>query len=44
MFNFNFHNPTHIIFGKDRLGELDKFIPKEARVLVLFGGGSVNRI
>lgn len=43
MFNFDFYNPTHIIFGKDRLGELDKLIPNDARVLVLFGGGSVKR-
>ena len=23
MYNFDFYNPTHIVFGKDRLGELD---------------------
>lgn len=43
MFNFDFYNPTHIVFGKDRIGELDKLVPKAARVLVLFGGGSVKR-
>jgi len=43
MLNFNLYNPTHIVFGKDRLGELDKFIPKDSRVLVLFGGGSVKK-
>jgi NADP-dependent alcohol dehydrogenase len=43
MLNFNFCNPTHIVFGKDRLGELDNLIPKDSRVLVLFGGGSIKK-
>lgn len=43
MFNFNFHNPTHIVFGKDRLAEVDKLVPKDAKVLVLYGGGSVKQ-
>jgi NADP-dependent alcohol dehydrogenase len=43
MFNFNFYNPTRIFFGKDRLGNIDKFVPAEAKVLVTFGGGSAKR-
>ncbi len=43
MLNFDFYNPTHIVFGKDRLGELDNLIHKEAKVLILYGGGSVKR-
>ena len=43
MNNFDFYNPTKIIFGKNRLGELDNLVPKEAKVLVLFGGGSVKK-
>ncbi len=43
MQNFDFYNPTRIVFGKDRLQELDQLVPKEARVLVLYGGGSVKR-
>ncbi len=43
MLNFNFYNPTHIVFGKDRLSEMDNFIPKDAKVLILYGGGSVKR-
>ena len=43
MNNFNFYNPTQIIFGKDRLTELDNVVPKDARVLVTYGGGSVKR-
>ncbi|MGL5353468.1 MAG: iron-containing alcohol dehydrogenase [Clostridium sp.] len=43
MLNFNFYNPTKIVFGKDTLGELDNLVPKDAKVLVLYGGGSVKK-
>ena len=43
MNNFDFYNPTHIVFGKDRLGELDKLVPKDAKVLILYGGGSIKK-
>jgi len=43
MNKFNFYNPVQVVFGKDRLSELDKYIPKEAKVLVLYGGGSVKK-
>lgn len=43
MFNFDFYNPTKIVFGKDRLNELDNLVPKDAKVLVLYGGGSVKK-
>lgn len=43
MKNFNFFNPVHIIFGKDRLDELDQHIPGNAKVLILYGGGSVKK-
>ena len=43
MLNFDFYNPTHVVFGKDRLGELDKLVPEDAKVLVLYGGGSVKK-
>lgn len=43
MFNFDFYNPTRIVFGKDRLGELDQLVPARARVLVIYGGGSVKK-
>ena len=33
MFNFDFYNPTHIVFGKDRLDELDILVPKDERYL-----------
>ena len=43
MLNFDYRNPTQIVFGKDRLAELDKLIPTDARVMVTYGGGSVKR-
>jgi NADP-dependent alcohol dehydrogenase len=43
MLNFDYRNPTHIVFGKDRLAELDQLVPANARVLVTYGGGSVKR-
>ena len=43
MQSFNFYNPTHIVFGKDRLAELDELVPKSSKVLVLYGGGSVKK-
>ncbi|HJV76415.1 MAG TPA: iron-containing alcohol dehydrogenase [Noviherbaspirillum sp.] len=42
MLNFDFYNPTHILFGKDRIADLAKVVPAGARVLVLYGGGSVK--
>ena len=43
MNQFNFYNPTKIIFGRDRFNELNHLVPKDAKVLVLYGGGSVKR-
>jgi NADP-dependent alcohol dehydrogenase len=38
---FEFYNPTRIVFGQGRIQELDRLVPAAARVLVLYGGGSV---
>lgn len=43
MQNFNYYNPTQIVFGAERLNELDQLVPSSAKVLVLYGGGSVKR-
>ena len=43
MHNFDFYNPTHILFGQGRIADLGAHIPADARVLVLFGGGSIRR-
>ena len=43
MNNFNLYNPTQILFGKNKIDEMTGFIPKNARVLVLFGGESARK-
>ena len=43
MNNFEFKNPTKIIFGKDSIKKLENEIPKDAKVLLLYGGGSIKK-
>ncbi|SMC73126.1 iron-containing alcohol dehydrogenase [Cellulophaga tyrosinoxydans] len=43
MNNFEYKNPTKIIFGKDTIGKLAKEIPTDAKVLMLYGGGSIKK-
>ena len=42
MNNFEFKNPTKIIFGKDKIANLAKEIPDNAKILMLYGGGSIK--
>ncbi|HAC30122.1 MAG TPA: NADH-dependent alcohol dehydrogenase, partial [Marinobacter hydrocarbonoclasticus] len=43
MKNFNFRNPTRILFGKGTIADIKDHVPADARVLVLYGGGSAER-
>jgi NADP-dependent alcohol dehydrogenase len=43
MLDFNFKNPTHILFGKGTIAAIKEHIPAESRVLILYGGGSVKQ-
>jgi NADP-dependent alcohol dehydrogenase len=43
MNNFDFQNPTKIRFGKDQIAKLSEEIPKNAKVLLLYGGGSIKK-
>lgn len=43
MQNFEFYNPTKIIFGKETIARLTDLIPSDARVLILFGGASARK-
>lgn len=43
MYSFKFQNPTKIIFGKGMIAELSKEIPRDKKILVTFGGGSVRK-
>lgn len=42
MLNFDFYNPTRILFGKGKVAEIDQYIPRDARVLILMGGSSAK--
>lgn len=43
MFNFNYYNPTQIVFGQDRFTELDKQVPQDAKVMITYGGQSAKK-
>ena len=43
MNNFQFANPTKIIFGKNKIQSLSQEIPSGSKVLLLYGGGSVKK-
>ena len=43
MNNFDFQNPTKILFGKDQIAKLSEEIPEKAKVLLLYGGGSIKK-
>ena len=43
MLNFEFKNPTKIIFGKDTIAKISTEIPENAKVLMLYGGGSIKK-
>ncbi|MFW1064928.1 iron-containing alcohol dehydrogenase [Vibrio parahaemolyticus] len=42
MLNFIFKNQTEIIFGQGQLKELSNRIPKNGKVLFVYGGGSIK--
>ncbi len=42
MKNFTYTNPTKILFGKGEIDNLSKEIPKNAKILMLYGGGSIK--
>lgn len=43
MQNFIFHNPAKIIFGHDQISSIGNEIPGDKTVMIVYGGGSVNR-
>ncbi|MEW5682122.1 MAG: iron-containing alcohol dehydrogenase [Pseudomonadota bacterium] len=43
MLNFNFKNQTEILFGKGQIKEAKSRLPQDAKVLFLYGGGSIKR-
>lgn len=43
MHNFEYYNPTRIVFGEGSIPRLADLVPADARVLVVYGGGSAER-
>ena len=43
MHNFEYYSPTRIVFGEGSIPRLAELVPADARVLVLYGGGSAER-
>ena len=43
MLNFDFYNPTQILFGAGQIAALAKQVPTGARVLLVYGGGSIKQ-
>lgn len=43
MNNFKYKNPTKILFGKGQIENLTEEIPTNAKILMLYGGGSIKK-
>jgi len=43
MNNFEYYNPTRIIFGQQTISRLNNHIPASAKVLMCYGGGSIKK-
>ncbi|PCI26501.1 MAG: NADH-dependent alcohol dehydrogenase [SAR324 cluster bacterium] len=43
MLNFEFKNPTKIIFGKGEISKIAAEIPKDQKILITYGGGSIKK-
>lgn len=43
MYNFDFQNPTKILFGEGRIGDISSQVDKTHRVLITYGGGSIKK-
>lgn len=43
MLNFNFQNPTRIVFGKGQITQLSTLVPRDKKILMCYGHGSIKR-
>ena len=41
MLNFELYNPTNLVFGKGQIEKLSVLVPKGAKILLAYGGGSI---
>ena len=40
---FMFYNPVRLLFGEGQTAAIDQYVPRDARVLITYGGGSILR-
>ena len=43
MTNFDYQNPVKILFGEGKIEKLSAEVPKNSRILLTYGGGSIKR-
>lgn len=43
MNNFTFYNPVKIVFGKETISKLEKLLPVDKKILLVYGGGSIKK-
>ncbi|HJO94552.1 MAG TPA: iron-containing alcohol dehydrogenase [Victivallales bacterium] len=43
MQNFTYYNPVNIVFGKGTISELSNLVPKDTKILMTYGGGSIKK-
>lgn len=43
MNNFEYYNPTRIIFGKGTISKLHDYLPQGVKLMVCYGGGSIKK-
>jgi NADP-dependent alcohol dehydrogenase len=41
MTNFELYNPVNYIFGKDQIKKLNELVPRNTKILLVYGGGSI---
>ncbi|MBK7093670.1 MAG: iron-containing alcohol dehydrogenase [Saprospiraceae bacterium] len=43
MQNFEFYNPTRLIFGKEKIETLSKYLPLGSKIMLLYGKSSIKK-
>ena len=43
MHNFEYCNPVRIVFGKGTIARIADLIPRDAKILMVYGGGSIKK-
>lgn len=40
--NYELYNPTKLIFGEDRIKDITQYLPRESKILFVYGQGSIK--